>query len=113
MKMGEKGEADVLLIHSPDAEKNSWPTVSVRPAVLSCTTTSSLSVLRLNRQKLQGALARRDAPAHRPVRLAIFFSGDNSGTHAKEKSLWKSAATLTAEGQKWYQQTGLGIGQSL
>jgi tungstate transport system substrate-binding protein len=44
---------------------------------------------------------------------AIFMSrGDNSGTHAKEKGIWKSAG-INPEGQKWYQQTGLGMGQTL
>ena len=38
--------------------------------------------------------------------------GDNSGTHAKEKAIWK-AAGINPEGQKWYQQTGLGMGQTL
>ena len=38
--------------------------------------------------------------------------GDNSGTHAQEKKLWK-AAGLEPEGQSWYQQTGLGMGQTL
>ena len=40
------------------------------------------------------------------------LAGDNSGTHAKEKELWK-AAGINPEGQKWYQQTGLGMGQTL
>ena len=44
---------------------------------------------------------------------ALFLSrGDNSGTHAKEKEIWK-AAGINPEGQKWYQQTGLGMGQTL
>lgn len=44
---------------------------------------------------------------------ALFVSrGDNSGTHAKENSLWKSAG-IKPDGQKWYQQTGLGMGQTL
>jgi tungstate transport system substrate-binding protein len=38
--------------------------------------------------------------------------GDNSGTHAQEKKLWK-AAGIDPEGQNWYQQTGLGMGQTL
>jgi tungstate transport system substrate-binding protein len=38
--------------------------------------------------------------------------GDNSGTHAQEKKLW-AAAGLRPEGQAWYQQTGLGMGQTL
>ncbi len=44
---------------------------------------------------------------------SLFMSrGDNSGTHAEEKSVWK-AANINPEGQKWYQQTGLGMGQTL
>jgi tungstate transport system substrate-binding protein len=44
---------------------------------------------------------------------ALFVSrGDNSGTNAKEKEIWK-AAGIQPEGQKWYQQTGLGMGQTL
>ena len=44
---------------------------------------------------------------------ALFFSrGDNSGTDAKEKSMWKSAG-INLQGQKWYQETGLGMGQTL
>jgi tungstate transport system substrate-binding protein len=45
--------------------------------------------------------------------VSIFLSrGDNSGTHAKEKGIWK-AAGINPEGQKWYHQTGLGMGQTL
>ena len=44
---------------------------------------------------------------------SLFLSrGDNSGTHAKEKTLWKKAE-VTPAGQKWYQETGLGMGQTL
>ena len=44
---------------------------------------------------------------------ALFLSsGDNSGTHSKEKEIWK-AAGINPEGEKWYQQTGLGMGQTL
>ena len=44
---------------------------------------------------------------------ALFLSrGDNSGTHAKEKEIWKGAG-INPEGEKWYQQTGLGMGQTL
>jgi tungstate transport system substrate-binding protein len=48
-----------------------------------------------------------------PSAGAVFMSrGDNSGTHAQEKKLW-AAAGLRPEGQAWYQQTGLGMGQTL
>ena len=44
---------------------------------------------------------------------ALFLSrADNSGTHAQELKMWK-AAGLVPDGQSWYQQTGLGMGQTL
>jgi len=44
---------------------------------------------------------------------ALFLSrGDNSGTHSKERDVWKTAG-INPEGQKWYQQTGLGMGQTI
>lgn len=38
--------------------------------------------------------------------------GDKSGTDAKEKGIWK-ATGMNPQGQKWYQETGLGMGQTL
>jgi tungstate transport system substrate-binding protein len=112
MKMGEKGEADVLLVHSPDAEKkfmadgfgttrrlvmhNDYIVVGPAP----------------DPARVKGASA-ADALKRIAQSGAIFVSrGDNSGTHAKEKGLWKGS-TINPEGQKWYQQTGLGMGQTL
>ncbi|HXE96478.1 MAG TPA: substrate-binding domain-containing protein [Dongiaceae bacterium] len=112
MKMGEKGEADVLLVHSPDAEKKFMADgfgvsrrlvmhndfVIVGPAA--------------DPAGIKGASA-AEAMKRISKAGALFISrGDNSGTHAKEKGLWKGAA-ISPEGQKWYQQTGLGMGETL
>jgi tungstate transport system substrate-binding protein len=44
---------------------------------------------------------------------ALFLSrSDKSGTHVKEMDIWK-AAGINPEREKWYQQTGLGMGQTL
>lgn len=40
LKLGENCDADVLLVHAPDAEKNSWRTVSVSIVMSLCTMTS-------------------------------------------------------------------------
>lgn len=113
MAMGEKGEADVLLVHSPDAEKKFMEKqagvnrrlvmhndfVIVGPATDPAGVRSARSSAEAFKKIAQGG--------------ALFLSrGDNSGTHAKEKGLWKGAG-VTPEGQKWYQQTGLGMGQTL
>jgi len=63
--------------------------------------------------KIKGAKPTVEAFKKIASGAALFLSrGDNSGTHAKETSIWK-AAGIKAEGQKWYQQTGLGMGQTL
>ena len=112
MKMGEKGEADVLLVHSPDAEKKFMTDgfgVSRRLVMHNDFIVVGPAT---DPAKIKGASA-ADAMKRIARTGAIFVSrGDNSGTHAKEKGLWKGAA-ITPDGQKWYQQTGLGMGQTL
>ncbi|NTV50060.1 MAG: solute-binding protein [Geobacteraceae bacterium] len=113
MKMGEKGEADVLLVHSPEAEKKFMADdfgttrrlVMHNDFIIVGPVTDPAGV--------KGANGSADALKRIAGSGALFASrGDNSGTHAKEKGLWKGAG-INPEGQKWYQQTGLGMGQTL
>jgi tungstate transport system substrate-binding protein len=113
LAMGQKGEADVLLVHSPAAEKklvaegfglnrrlimhNDF--VIVGPAA--------------DPAKIKGTKSTPEVFKKIAAANALFLSrGDNSGTNAKEKEVWK-AAGINPEKQKWYQQTGLGMGQTL
>jgi tungstate transport system substrate-binding protein len=113
MAMGEKGEADVLLVHSPDAEKkfiadgfginrqlvmhNDF--VIVGPAA--------------DPAKIKGTKSSVEALKLIANANALFISrGDKSGTHAKEQKLWEKTG-IKPVGQKWFQETGLGMGQTL
>ncbi|MDD5286852.1 MAG: substrate-binding domain-containing protein [Desulfuromonadaceae bacterium] len=112
MKMGEKGEADVLLVHSPDAEKKFMAGGFGVTRTLVMHNDFIIVGPASDPAKIKGGTA---ADAMRLIAKtgSIFLSrGDNSGTHAKEKGLWKGAA-LNPDGRKWYQQTGLGMGQTL
>jgi len=112
MKMGEKGEADVLLVHSPDAEKKFMADGFGTTRRLVMHNDFIILGPASDPAKVRGSKA---AEAMKRIAQAgsLFASrGDNSGTHAKEKGLWK-AAGIDPEGQKWYQQTGLGMGQTL
>ena len=63
--------------------------------------------------RIRGLKSGKDALKSIARAKTLFFSrSDNSGTHALEKKLWQ-AAELSVEGQGWYQQTGLGMGQTL
>lgn len=113
MAMGKKGEADVLLVHSPDAEKKFIVEGSGINRRLVMHNDFVIVGHPGDPAKIHGARTSSEAIRRIAQAGAIFLSrGDNSGTHAKEKGLWK-AAGIAPEGEKWYQQTGLGMGQTL
>lgn len=113
MAMGQKGEADVLLVHSPDAEKklvadgygvNRWLVMHNDFIVVGP---------QADPAKVKGMKGTVEVFKKIASTNNLFMSrGDNSGTHAKEKAIWKVAG-VNYEREKWYQQTGLGMGQTL
>ena len=116
MTMGQRGEADVLLVHSPEAE--------VKFMAEGCGTARRLVMHNdfvivgpaadpARIKGIKGIKGSVDALKAIAAGGGPFISrGDNSGTHTKEKGLWKTAG-IVAEGQAWYQQTGLGMGATL
>ncbi len=113
MSMGKKGEADVLLVHSPDAEKKFIEEGAGINRRLVMHNDFVIVGHPGDPAKIRGSKTSAEAIRKIAQANALFLSrGDNSGTHAKEKGLWK-AAGIIPEGQKWYQQTGLGMGQTL
>jgi tungstate transport system substrate-binding protein len=113
MAMGQKGEADVLLVHSPAAEKKF---VSEGYGINRRLIMHNDYIIvgppddqaKTRGMKLASEAFKKIASAN-----ALFLSrADKSGTHTKEMDIWK-AAGIKPEGEKWYQQTGLGMGQTL
>jgi tungstate transport system substrate-binding protein len=113
MAMGRRGEADVLLVHSPSDEQKFVEEgfgVGRRLVMHNDFIVVGPSA---DPAKIKGAPSAKEALKRIAEANALFLSrGDNSGTHAKEKGLWK-AAGMSPDGQKWYQQTGLGMGDTL
>ncbi len=113
LAMGRKGEADVLLVHAPAEEQKLVDDrfgINRRPVMH-----NDFVVLGPPEDPagIRGASSAKDALTKIARSGALFLSrGDNSGTHSKEKGLWKAAA-IDPHGQKWYQQTGLGMGETL
>jgi tungstate transport system substrate-binding protein len=113
MKMGEKGEADVMLVHSPDAEKKFIADGFGVNRQLIMHNDFIIVGPGTDPAKVKGVKSSAEAMKMIAKAESLFLSrGDNSGTHAKEKTLWKKAE-MTPAGQKWYQETGLGMGQTL
>lgn len=110
--MGAKGEADVLLVHSPDDEAQFMA--------------DGLGTLRLpfafnhfvivgpegDPVGVRGATTAADAFAAIAGAKQTFVSrGDESGTHKKELKLWEAAGA--APGGDWYLSAGQGMGETL
>ena len=113
MAMGQKGEADVLLVHSPDAEKKFMAEGYGVNRLIVMHNDFIVVGAPADPAAIKGAKSTPDAFKKIAAAGSLFLSrGDNSGTHAKEKGIWK-AAGINPEGQKWYQETGLGMGQTL
>jgi tungstate transport system substrate-binding protein len=113
MALGERGEADVLLVHAPDSEKK-WMAaghgldrklVMYNDFVIVGPPSDPIS--------LAGAASAVEAMQKIAANGALFVSrGDNSGTHQLELKLWKDAG-FEPKGQPWYQEAGQGMGQVL
>ncbi|MCU0555455.1 MAG: substrate-binding domain-containing protein [Syntrophales bacterium] len=113
MAMGAKGEADVLLVHSPAAEKKFMADGNGVERRLVMHNDFIILGPPSDPAGIKGTKKASEAFKKIAASGKIFMSrGDNSGTHAKEKDIWK-AAGVKYEGEKWYQQTGLGMGQTL
>ncbi|MBP7765303.1 MAG: substrate-binding domain-containing protein [Syntrophaceae bacterium] len=113
MAMGQKGEADVLLVHSPDAEKKFMAEGNGVNRRLVMHNDFIIVGPPADPARIKGLKSSAEALKTIAKAGALFSSrGDNSGTHAKEKTLWKQTG-ISPAGQKWYQETGLGMGQTL
>jgi tungstate transport system substrate-binding protein len=113
MAMGQKGEADVLLVHSPAAEKKFVEEGYGINRRLIMHNDFIIVGSPADPAKIKGTKSASETFKKIASAQGLFLSrSDKSGTHVKEMDIWK-AAGIKPEGEKWYQQTGLGMGQTL
>jgi tungstate transport system substrate-binding protein len=113
MAMGQKGEADVLLVHSPAAEKKFVEEGYGINRRLIMHNDFIIVGPPEDSAKIKGIKSASEAFKKIASAQALFLSrSDKSGTHVKEMDIWKKA-DINPEKEKWYQQTGLGMGQTL
>jgi len=115
LENGRRGDGDVLLVHAKPAEERF---VAERYGVSRQDVMYNDFVIVGPANDPAGVKGMKDAPAAlRQIaeKQAIFASrGDDSGTHKKEKSLWKAAGVDPTEASgQWYRETGSGMGATL
>ncbi|MFI7617552.1 substrate-binding domain-containing protein [Nonomuraea terrae] len=111
IELGRRGEADVLLVHSPAAEEKFVAEGGAGARRLVMHNDFVLLGPEADPAKVRGTSS---AEAMKKIadEQAVFVSrGDQSGTHSKEKDLWSKAGVTP--GGSWYQSTGQGMGETL
>jgi tungstate transport system substrate-binding protein len=112
LELGERGDADVLLVHSPAAEEEylRGGHGTSRKAVMH----NDFVVVGPadDPARIKGADSAAEAFTRIAKAKAPFASrADESGTNTKELSLWKAAGIRPAG--SWYIETGQGMGETL
>lgn len=112
LELGEKGDADVLLVHSPEAEEEYMQGGhgSSRKAVMH----NDFIVVGPadDPAHIKGAGSAAEAFTRISKAEAPFASrADESGTNTKELSIWEGAGI--DPGGSWYIETGQGMGETL
>ena len=112
LRLGEEGEADVILAHSPDAEEEF---MAANHGVNRRLVMHNDFIIVGPAGDPAGTRGLDDAAeAFRRIAAsgATFLSrGDESGTHTKELKVWDSAGVEPSG--RWYQETGTGMGPTL
>ncbi len=112
LALGDRGEADVVLVHAPRLEREylARGRLTNRRLVMH----NDFLLVGPAADPAGARTARSAAEAFRTIaeRRGPFVSrGDDSGTHAREKALWRAAGVTAAP--PWYVESGQGMGATL
>jgi tungstate transport system substrate-binding protein len=112
LKLGQSKDADVLLVHSPAAEVKYMADgygIERKPVMYNDFIIVGPST---DPAGIKGMKVAKEAFAKIAAAQAPFYTrGDNSGTNAKEITIWKDASV--APTGSWYIKTGQGMGETL
>jgi len=112
LKLGEQGNADVILLHSPAAEKEF---VAKGFGIDRRLVMHNDFVIVGPTSNPAGIRGENPVEAFKKIfasRATFVSRGDDSGTHVKELALWKDA-NLEPTHEDWYLETGQGQGATL
>lgn len=114
IEMGQKGEADALLVHSPADEKKIVDSGAVINYQLLAHNGFIIIGPENDPAKIKGTKSAVEAMKKIYDSKSLFVSrGDNSGTQKAELKLWTAAGVTPKKGTASYQETGQGMGQTL
>jgi tungstate transport system substrate-binding protein len=111
IELGRRGEADVLLVHSPKAEEEFVAEGTAGRRTLVMHNDFVLVGPEGDPAGIKGVPAEEAMAKIAASGTGFVSRGDESGTHAREKQLWEQNG-IVPSGQ-WYRATGQGMGATL
>lgn len=112
LKMGEEGNADVLLVHAPSSEVTFMESGHGQDRFLVMHNDFIIVGPADDPAGIKGFEPKDAFVAIFNAGAPFVSRGDDSGTHKKEVSFWQKAE-LDPAGQAWFFETGQGMGASL
>jgi len=115
LKMAEEGNADVLLVHAPAAEKELMDAGFGKDRMLIMHNDFIIVGPAADPASIKGNAVAADAFGMIASSESAFVSrGDDSGTHKKELSVWKGTDyDPNTDKPAWYIESGQGMGATL
>lgn len=111
LAMGRRGEADVLLVHAPEAEERFMAEGHGARRLAVMHNDFVLVGPPEDPARIRGLTPAAAFKAIGEAGAAFVSRGDQSGTHKKEEALWRQAG-LTPRG-RWHLESGTGMGETL
>lgn len=112
LKQGARGEGDVLLTHSPAAEKAWMAEGNGTSRRLVMYNDFVIIGPAADPAKVKGQDAAAALKRIAETKAPFVSRGDQSGTHVRELAMWKRAG-IDPKGQAWYRETGQGQGLTM
>jgi len=112
LKQGARGEGDVLITHSPEAEKAWMAEGNGTSRWLVMYNDFVIIGPETDPAKIRGPKAAHALRRIAEARTPFVSRGDQSGTHVRELAMWKRAG-IDPKGQSWYRETGQGQGLTM
>jgi tungstate transport system substrate-binding protein len=112
LKQGARGEGDVLLTHSPEAEKIWMADGNGTSRRLVMYNDFVIIGPEADPAKIKGLKAAEALRRIAETKMPFVSRGDQSGTHVRELAMWKRAG-IDPKGQAWYRETGQGQGLTM
>ncbi len=109
LKLGENCDVDILMVHAPAVEKKYVD----KGALVDRTEIMFNDFVIIgppsDPARIKGKSVTETMKTIMAKKASFASRGDDSGTHKKEKSLWKSADLKVPDKENWYIQTGQGM----